>query len=122
MGSTEAPTEPPTYASITTSSNTVGNCMWMVTVILLWDSIQMKNPSRGVCVLLGAYMLMTCLLITYYFDSFTAIVTVPKYVKPPLDTLEQLWKSDMKVLSWGISRWRLRSTFRKKVENVTSRI
>ena len=79
---TEPPTDSPTDAltdapadstgndtdtPATVSSGTVANCMWVVTVILLWDSIQMKNPSRGVCVLLGTYMLMTCLLIYILF-------------------------------------------------------
>ena len=45
---------------------------------------------------------MAFIFISEYFGMYTAIVTIPKYETPPIDNLEQLWKS--KDLKW-ISDW-----------------
>ena len=42
---------------------------------------------------------MTFIAVTQYFNMLTAIVAIPKYTTPPLDTLEQLWDSDRKWMS-----------------------
>ena len=77
-------------------SATLWDDIWDIIKISCGDSVKVSYPPFSVMILLYDFMALTLILITGYTGIFTAIVTVPKYVHPLIDTLEQLWKSNMK--------------------------
>ena len=77
----------------------VGDGIWDSAQVILWDSIRQPQPSWGMCSLLSTYMVMTYLIVTFYMGEYTAELTAPKYVKAPIDSLEQLWESNMTLLA-----------------------
>ena len=74
----------------------IGDAFWDISVILCWDSITSKNPSMSIIIHLFAYMFVSLTVVTAYMGVYTSQVISQKYVRPPIDTLDQLWNSDFK--------------------------
>ena len=69
--------------------------IWDATVIACWDGIRAPYPPSAIIIFLSSYMLATFILINEYMGSFTSLMVTPSYVRPPIDSLEQLWKTNM---------------------------
>lgn len=75
------------------------DCIWQTIAIIFWETTQISKPSWPVVTLLFFFMPMAAILVTFSFDYYTAAVTVPKYLNPPIETFDQLLQSEMKILS-----------------------
>ena len=74
--------------------------MWELIVILCWEGVTFRTaPPWSMLFVYTAYLLVCFMLITFYIGEFTAIVAIPLHVTPPIETLEQLWATDMKFVS-----------------------
>ena len=71
-----------------------GDSFWDATVVLCWDGIRSPQPPASVIILLSSYMLAIFLLISEYMGSFTSFMIMPAYVRPPVESLEQLRSMD----------------------------
>ena len=73
---------------------------WYIIVLACWDSIRSRNPSLPVIIHLSCFMMVYQLLINLYLGDYAATLIVPKYVRPPVDSLKQLWEeTEMKWVS-----------------------
>ena len=66
-------------------------------------------------------MIMAFITITEYINMITAIIAIPKYQTPPIDTLEQLWESDRKWVSDWPTNKALMMKYFERVENIEGR-
>ena len=77
---------------------TLNDSFWDIAIILLWDSIRSLNPSSGIILVLFLYLLLSQLMIGLYLGEFTGFLVNPKYVKPPMETIDQ-WRFNT-TMSW----------------------
>ena len=75
------------------------NCVWEICVVLCWDCIRIVRAPWPVIIVLTVHLFGSMMLVSFYFGEFTAVAVTQKYVKPPLDKLEELWESDYKWIS-----------------------
>ena len=75
------------------------NSLWDIVVITCWDKARCPQPSWAIIFHLSFYMLAHYVLLSVYFGEYSAHVVFPSHATPPIDTLEQLWKTDMKWVS-----------------------
>ena len=79
-----------------TTDRTLGDCLWDIIQITLWDDINISGPSIGLIIHLSSYMLTTFTLIAAYIGLVTAYMVDAPYLWPPMDTLEQFQLGTMK--------------------------
>ena len=79
----------------------IGDCIWDIARIMTWDQIDHKQPSCSVIILLTPAMTMMFILVNLYMGEYTAQVTEPKHETPPIESYEQLYESDLKILPYG---------------------
>ena len=74
--------------------------IWDCTEIICWENIRAPHPPASVCIHLSIYMFTTLTLISAYLGSFTSLIVVLHYVKPPIQSSDQLWgETNMKWVS-----------------------
>ena len=68
---------------------------WDVTVIICWHGVKSPDPPTAIIIFLSTYMLATYFIINEYTSSFTSFMVAPSYVRPPVESLDHLWNTDM---------------------------
>ena len=71
-------------------------CIWLTAALITW--VPLSKPSVTICIFLTLYMTMSITIITAFRGSMTSFLVNPSYLYPPMDSLEQLRNSDMKIL------------------------
>ena len=74
---------------------------WTIVQIAAWDKLCQHQPSWGMITHLSVFLMMIQILVNMYMGEYTAILTIPKYEKPPIETFEALWESELKVITYG---------------------
>ena len=77
------------------------NCNWDMIKVILGDSIQTENFTISETIIVAAYMTMTFVIVNGYLGALFAFMTVPKYLHPPIDTVEELLASGKKWINVG---------------------
>ena len=72
-----------------------GDAIWDAIIVACWESIRCPHPSWGIIIHLSCYLLGYFLLISLYLGEYSAALIIGRYLKPPIDTLDQFWSSDM---------------------------
>ena len=81
------------------TTNVRNSYVWEVIKILLWDTTKVGTDQYlSTKIYLGIYMLMTSFLINNYLCQFTSFITLTPYKWKPINSLEDLLKSDLKWL------------------------
>ena len=98
--------------------------LWQVTVVLCWDSVQVRSPSWRVCGVLCVHVVMTMFLVMIYMENYASVATAPKYLAPPINTFEQLKDSHVKILveNAGREQFYTRVLTNKGFTNLTTKI
>ena len=76
----------------------LGNCIWQVVKILMWDTTTMKNPSGVMMLLLSCYMLMVFVIIAQYTGALTSFMTKEPFLWDPIESMEDFSRSSS--LKW----------------------
>ena len=87
------------FSSVPNKKANLSDDIYDIVKILCWDSVKTSHPPCSVIIVLFVFMFITMVLITGYMGIYTAIITVPKFTHPPIDTFEQLWETDLKWLA-----------------------
>ena len=70
------------------------NSTWDVIAIVCMDRIRCSKPPIAFIIFLSSLMLSSLFLAKEYTESFTSLIITPSYVRPPVDYVEQLWKTN----------------------------
>ena len=74
--------------------------LWQVGQILLWDKTKVRGDKPfSETIYLGIYMVSTMILINIYLGVLTSFITLEPYKWPPVNSLEELEKSDLNWLT-----------------------
>ena len=74
-------------------------CLWEICVVLFWDVVRIRQAPLPILFIFMAHILGSFIIVSLYFAQYTAIATNQKYLSPPVDTLEQFFKSDLQWIS-----------------------
>ena len=96
------------------------DAMWDIAIVLLWDSVGVRDPPLKVCLLLSTYMLATFILVGEYMGAVTSFMVKTKYLSPPIETAEQLWKTDYKWIGGRIREYYL--NYFDSIEDIEKRL
>ena len=91
----------------------IGDDLWDSMVIMAWESIQCLNVPTSICILLSFYMFAVLTVVSAYMGQMAGCLLAPKHLNPPINKFEQIWESDLKILSFGYITGRLHDYFRE---------
>lgn len=98
------------------------NDLWDSAVMFLWEGIIFhRNAPISTYLLLGSYSFSVLILIYSYMGDLAGCLVAQRYVSPPIDSFDQLWRSDFKLLSFGALVANYRNMF-KHVDDIDKKI
>ena len=71
---------------------------WLISTVICWDCIKIRKPTLGTIIVLAVWICMSFILVTGYIGVYTALISAPQYLRPPIETLSQLEETGMKIV------------------------
>lgn len=97
------------------------DCLWQIAQILCWDSLTFHPRRISTYLLLAIFMIMTFIVVSEVLGTMVGLMAKTEYSYSPINSLEQLWQTDRKVIIQDNSKDFWTHSF-KHIPNITDRL